>query len=310
MPRATIALIAFNQRQWLAEAIAACFAQTCEPIEILLSDDASSDGSYELMCEMAEAYIGPHAVKCRQNEWNLGIGQHYNRIVEASSGALIVTAAGDDISLPNRVGEILRAWDRFDNKPDLISSHLIDMDFSGAEFDVIRVDNLAKWVSPAHWARKRPYVIGASHAFTKRLHQRFGPFASDLTYEDQVMAFRACCMGGGITVDQPLVKYRRGGVSSQSGKDADRKTFSERTRTKFQRQGALFRQIHADMEAAGLTALWPGKVAQYLYRAELGVALSNIRGRAALIRAALGRHGAGYVWAMRLAVKLAANAYK
>ena len=104
-------LLTYNQRPWVDDAVAACFAQECEPLDIVLSDDASTDGSFERLQQLAENYCGPHKVRVRQNPRNLGIGQHYSQAVADCLGQLIVTAAGDDISLPHRVQTLLAAWD-------------------------------------------------------------------------------------------------------------------------------------------------------------------------------------------------------
>ena len=54
-------------------AIEGAFAQTYQPLEILLSDDCSPDGTYRVMQEMAAAYAGPHRVILNRNPKNLGI---------------------------------------------------------------------------------------------------------------------------------------------------------------------------------------------------------------------------------------------
>ena len=103
-PRACVLLLAYNQQETIESAIDSVLGQRCEPIEIVLSDDASSDRSFELMQAAAERYRGPHRVRVRvATTTNLGIGQHYNRLVRETRAPLLVTAAGDDISTPDRV---------------------------------------------------------------------------------------------------------------------------------------------------------------------------------------------------------------
>ena len=62
--------------------IEAAFAQTWSPLEILLSDDCSPDGTFAVMQEMAAAYSGPHRVILNRNPKNLGITAHVDRIME------------------------------------------------------------------------------------------------------------------------------------------------------------------------------------------------------------------------------------
>jgi glycosyltransferase involved in cell wall biosynthesis len=61
----TFALFAYNQEKYIREAVEGALAQTYEPLEIILSDDCSSDRTFETMREMAATYDGPHQVKAK-----------------------------------------------------------------------------------------------------------------------------------------------------------------------------------------------------------------------------------------------------
>lgn len=272
-PTLSILLLVYNQRATVAQAVHACLAQTGQPVEIILSDDASSDGSWELMQSIAAQYQGPHRVVIRRNPVNLGIGEHYNQAIAASSGELLLTAAGDDISLPGRCNAVQTAWEAHGKRPDLIASHLIDMDVHGQDMGVIRVADLSRWSSPAHWLAKRPYVVGAGHAFTRRMHDYFGPFAGDLAYEDQVLSLRACCMGAGITLPDAWVRYRRGGLSASDQARTTPQGFVAWCQRKHQRQRAVLTQVKHDLATAGHAALWGGKSRANLARSELALRL-------------------------------------
>ena len=212
-PRISLLMLAYNQEKTVRAAVESCLAQDCEPIEIVLSDDASTDSTFDILQEMAEAYRGPHHVWARRNEKNLGIGSHYNALVEASKGELLFTAAGDDISTRDRVRRTVEAWEATGCKADLVACHVIDLDDNDQLHDVMHVANLGEWRTLEQWSEKRPYIIGAGHAFTRRMMERFGPLDSGVFYEDQIMVFRAIVSGGAVTVDAPLVHYRRGGTS-------------------------------------------------------------------------------------------------
>ncbi|WP_370402015.1 glycosyltransferase [Sulfitobacter sp. JB4-11] len=109
-PLVTFALFAYQQEAYIREAIEGAFAQTYEPLEIILSDDCSTDRTFEIMQEMAEAYDGPHRVISRQSKKNAGLLKHVCSISQLIRGRLIVLAAGDDISDPNRTAQIASIW--------------------------------------------------------------------------------------------------------------------------------------------------------------------------------------------------------
>jgi glycosyltransferase involved in cell wall biosynthesis len=109
-PLLTFALVAYNQEQYVAEAVRGALSQTYSPLQVILSDDCSPDGTFEVMQEVVSHYQGPHQVILRRNERNMGLGGHINRVVELAQGELIVIAAGDDISLPQRSERIWQAY--------------------------------------------------------------------------------------------------------------------------------------------------------------------------------------------------------
>ena len=102
-PRVTLFVLAYRQEAEVAEAIAGAFAQTGDaagaPIEILLSDDCSPDGTYQVMQAMAAAYAGPHTVILNRNPRNLGITAHVDRIMDLTNVDVIDLGAIDADSL-------------------------------------------------------------------------------------------------------------------------------------------------------------------------------------------------------------------
>ncbi len=212
--RITLALLAYNQERFIEHAVRSALAQECEPIEILISDDCSKDGTHDRIRQLADQYHGPHRVVVRRNAQNLGIGRHFNTLMESAEGRLVLLMAGDDISRPDRVAVTAAAWDQSGETLDLLASHVLDMAEDGATLGTIRVDPLQEWRGVSDWARARPYIVGAAHAVTRRLFERFGPLQAASTQEDQVNVLRAVLSGTACTIDDTLVMYRRGGVST------------------------------------------------------------------------------------------------
>ena len=253
-PRITLVVLAYRQSTFIDAAVASALAQDCEPLEILLSDDCSPDRTHEQMAALAAVYRGPHEVVLRRNARNLGIGGHFNEVVCAARGELIVMMAGDDLSLPDRVARIAAAWDASGRTLDLIASHLVDMDHDGRNLGVLRVDDLARWRTVGDWARGRPYIVGAGHAFTRRLFERFGPLGPLVAYEDQINMLRALCGGGAGTIDAALVRYRRGGVSDRL-RDFSGERFMAWMRRQTGKHVALHEQWLQDARRAGCEPL-------------------------------------------------------
>jgi len=247
LPLVSIIFLCYNQENTVAAAVRGCTSQDyAGPLEIIFSDDYSSDRTYEIVSDLVLSYAGPHTVKLFRNERNLGIGEHYNVAISRCSGDLIVTAAGDDVSLPNRVTQLVREWLRFEKKPDLITSDLYQINASGKRVGYIKVDDLSHWDKPEKWISRRPFVVGAAHMFTKKLHSNFGDFIPKIVYEDQIMTFRATLGGKAIKVNEPLVEYRVGGVSQKNKPKWGEVTYLDWCRKKYRRQAAQYYQILLD----------------------------------------------------------------
>ncbi len=109
-PLVTFALFAYNQEKYILEAIESVLAQTYQPLEIILSDDCSSDRTPEIMEEKARAYRGPHRVIVRKGTRNVGTLSHLLSAARISQGEIFIVAAGDDISLPERTSTIVEEF--------------------------------------------------------------------------------------------------------------------------------------------------------------------------------------------------------
>jgi glycosyltransferase involved in cell wall biosynthesis len=212
-PLVSMLLLAYQQQATIEAAIRGALAQTYSPLEIIVSDDASTDGTQAAIDRALAGYAGPHRIVRNRNPTNLGIGAHISRMVSLSQGELLFVAAGDDVSLPERCERVLQAWLAADRRPDLISSALVDLDDDGKVHERIVPTDLSTYRNAADWLARPPHVIGAAQAWTRRLFDRFGPLPAGVVGEDLIMVFRAIVSGGAITLPEALVQYRRGGIS-------------------------------------------------------------------------------------------------
>lgn len=214
-PLITFALSAYNQEQFIREAVEGAFAQTYSPLEIILSDDFSNDKTFEIMQEMASNYTGPNKITLNRNEKNKGITGHINKIMKLAGGDLIVDAAGDDISLPQRTQVLVDKWLSTGRKAHSIHSDAIAMDVHSQDIGIIRNHNQKQLEDLFAMASRNPHVLGATHAWAKEVFTVFGPLNEDVTHEDCVIPLRSALLGGVVHVPEPLVRYRQDvGVSA------------------------------------------------------------------------------------------------
>lgn len=212
-PLVTFALFAYNQEKYIREAVEGAFSQTYSPLEIILSDDCSSDRTFEIMQEMASAYRGPHRVVMDRTPTNLGritFGRRVWSLLSRCNGELIVMAAGDDVSTPDRTQILLNAWNRGGRKVVCVHSKALPIDANGAPIAPESGDNSIASLSLERFiAQDGRGLLGATNAISREILSRFGPFPDVLLIEDGALAFRAKLADGILFVPQPLVLYRR-----------------------------------------------------------------------------------------------------
>ncbi|WP_322042718.1 glycosyltransferase family 2 protein [Paraburkholderia sp. J67] len=214
-PLVSMLLIAYNQAGVIADAVAGALAQTYSPLEILISDDCSPDGTWAAIEAATRDYRGPHRIVLNRNERNAGITAHLSQLAAMSHGELLVVTAGDDVSVPQRCERLVECWNGLDRRVDLIASDLVEFESASPDAGRIAPTDLGQYRSFDDWERERPWVVGASHAWSRRLFERFGPMLPGAMAEDQIMTFRAVMTGGAYSLREPLVRYRRGGLSGK-----------------------------------------------------------------------------------------------
>ena len=207
-PLVTFVLFTYNQENYIAEAVAAALAQEYSPLEIIISDDCSTDATFEIAKKIVNSYSGSNSIILNRNEVNLGLISHVNKLNKIAKGELIVVAAGDDVSLVERTSVIVDVWLRNGKKPCSIHSPVICINADGKENE-LRVPPIAlKKMTEKQLCASCSLVIGASHAWTKSVVNEFGPIVYVDAYEDLVIAFRSYLIGDIIYIDKVLVKYR------------------------------------------------------------------------------------------------------
>lgn len=212
-PLATFVLIGYKQERYIRDAIAGAFAQTYQPLEIILSDDASPDRTFAIMEEMAAGYQGPHKLVLNRNPRNLGVCGHLDAIMRLAKGAFIVLNAGDDVSAPERTARLVEVWRGSGGRAKAIHSAKLRMDEAGVLHGRVPEPNPLHRHAPLDLLRSTPWIAGASMGWAREVFDVFGPLGPIPIFEDYPICLRAATLGEVIYLDEPLVRYRQGGVS-------------------------------------------------------------------------------------------------
>jgi hypothetical protein len=207
--RATLLLLSYNQARFLPQAIAGAFAQDLPGLEIILSDDNSRDGSQDIIRQAAAEYRGPHRVVTNFNAQNLGIVRHVNLGFAMARGAVVVPAASDDISLPQRMRRIVETMEEPNGEPTLaIVSDAVEIDESGEERGYIRNCLDENNLSAVALARDGGYINGASAGYARALIAEMGDLEPEARAEDSILPFRAALLGRVRHIPEALLMRR------------------------------------------------------------------------------------------------------
>lgn len=98
MPLVSIICTVYNKEPWLVQTIESFLAQETDfPVEILLIDDASTDGSKSIIEEYHARY--PDRIRAFYNQENLGIAKTWVSVCQEACGFYIARCDGDDFWL-------------------------------------------------------------------------------------------------------------------------------------------------------------------------------------------------------------------
>jgi glycosyltransferase involved in cell wall biosynthesis len=100
-PLVSVAIITYNQKEYLRECIESVLAQDYPNIEIVIGDDASTDGTQEMLKEYEKKYSGKF--KLILSEKNEGITKNQNKVLTLCKGKYIAWMGGDDLMLHGKI---------------------------------------------------------------------------------------------------------------------------------------------------------------------------------------------------------------
>lgn len=108
-PRVSLALPVYNGKKFIAEAICSILSQDYEDFELIITDNASTDGTESICREFAAS---DPRVKYIRNERNLGAGPNFNLGFELSLGEYFKWCACDDKLSPDFIRACVSVLDR------------------------------------------------------------------------------------------------------------------------------------------------------------------------------------------------------
>ena len=159
-PVVSIGLPVYNGENYLEQAIDCILNQSFRELELIICDNASTDGTEEI----ARAYQAKDSrVRYYRSETNIGAAPNFNKSFELARGEFFKWAAHDDLCKPEfvqRCVEVLRT------KPDVVLCHC-DVEWIDENEKVLQQydSGLEQIGSPSPYARFRNLIMSDHYCF-------------------------------------------------------------------------------------------------------------------------------------------------
>jgi glycosyltransferase involved in cell wall biosynthesis len=174
----------YNNGPWLKQCVESVLAQTRPVDEIVIADDASTDGSQDLIRSFAAQRPEIRPVL---RETNLGVAANRDLAVREASGELITTLDGDDYYYPEKIEREVGAFADSGAAATVVFSDLDFVDPSGVVLKCVDFARLESLRSAAlvEYLAFRAGPMPRDMLFPKSLFLEAGGFRHALKmYED------------------------------------------------------------------------------------------------------------------------------
>jgi len=207
-PKVTVCLPTFNKARYLPTAIESVLAQEFRDYELLIVDDASTDGTGEAVQSFHDSRI-----RYIRNPENLGLVENWNRCLALALAEYTIIFHDDDVMLPKL---LRREVEVLESDPEVVLVHTAaqPIDSNGAVVCIPPPDEWPALTSGLefiirNWGPKEAFVIMPSVMFRKSLALKLGAFDTDMQYRVDADLWQRLAFEGKMAyVDEVLISNR------------------------------------------------------------------------------------------------------
>lgn len=216
LPKVSIGLPVYNGAQYLVAAIESILVQTFGDFELIISDNASTDGT-AVICQRFAAQDA-RILYVRQ-PLNCGASANFDFVLKAAKAPLFMWFAADDLCEPNFLALLVECH-RNDRAIVLATTDITDVDAAGAYLGVTRLDEIRP-DSAGDWRLRQPLffrnpssaIVFAIYGLYRRttLVALLMPMGSGLRYATGLevpLLAQLACVGKIVAVANPSKHYR------------------------------------------------------------------------------------------------------
>ena len=210
MPLVSFVVLTYNQVHFVEDTLTGALSQDYPNLEIIVSDDASKDGTFDVLQDYMLRHTSDIIVRLNRNETNMGLVPHLNYVMRnLVHGEIVVLAGGDDISMPNRVRDSV-AFFNSNSSVMVVTGQAIIIDKDGIATGEKKRYNTGLYSLDDRYIRSVSFMCGGMGvAFRKKeVWDEFGELHPLCPTEDSTLRFRALLCGQIAVADSVFLKYR------------------------------------------------------------------------------------------------------
>lgn len=222
-PLVSVLMPAYNHERYVADAVESVLSQTYPEWELIVIDDASQDGTWEVLQSFKDVRL-----RLKRHEVNQGAHATLNEALEMARGEYIAIINSDDVFATNRIDRML-AEARASGEREVFA--FTDVDFIGPAGEPANVHSRAvayrdlratcDLLMPGVWFLAGNPAITTSNFFLSRaLANEVGAFAPLRYTHDWDWALRAQERTPPIWIRESLLGYRVHAANTLSEDDA------------------------------------------------------------------------------------------
>lgn len=201
-PLVSIVMSTYNGEQYLDAQMQSLLAQTYRPLEIIVNDDGSTDGTWALLEQWQQQH--PQLIFPQKNPTNLGYVKSFEAAMRRARGAYLSLCDQDDLWMPEKTSHLVAAIGSYPMA--YCNSLLVDAAGVSTGITLAHKKNLATYTDPAVFLTDN-CVAGHATLVTRQLFEQSLPFKAP-TPHDFLLAYMSTFYGGIVYLPEVLVHYR------------------------------------------------------------------------------------------------------
>jgi glycosyltransferase involved in cell wall biosynthesis len=204
----SVAMATCDGARHLREQLDSIYAQTWKNLEVVVADDASTDGTAGILAE----YARERGLRYEVNPVRLGLVKNFERAIALCRGEAIALSDQDDVWKPHkiatlmeRIGDHTLIYGNIQEYIDLDGERRVEAEFEPV-FRFARAHGSGR---PTRYLLAENWVVSHSVMFRRELVRHALPIPPHQPYHDGWLALVASKLGGITYLDERLQVYRR-----------------------------------------------------------------------------------------------------